>query len=393
MFNFSGELETSKSWMNRALIIQSFDFDQISLIGNSSSLDVILLKKALADFKLGSCEFYAGLGGTTFRFLALRISRSMGSFLIKADSALLSRPQQELIEILTQLGVKAWLGSEGLFIESQGWQEPKSLLKISTNQSSQFLSAVLLNSIDLSFDLHIKIDHEIVSVDYYKYSRQILEKSEINILEIENSLFIKKNQKLKKQILYGELDVSSAFSLITAAVIGGQVEIKNWNNQTIQPDIEFLKFFEKMNINLSINNNILKIAQQNNIQPLTADLSTCPDLFPVLSVLCAFAAGESHLYGAPQLKFKESDRILKTAELLTKCGFICEPTNEGIKIQGRPHHAYSHKMNILFNPEHDHRMAMAAALMKLKKFPVQIADVHVINKSYPQFYQHIGLNL
>ena len=95
MFQFVGDLEISKSWMNRALILQSFQ-PHLKIVGDSSSHDVQLLKKALEKFLVGETEFYAGLGGTTFRFLALRVSRKPGSYLIRADQKLLDRPQTEM---------------------------------------------------------------------------------------------------------------------------------------------------------------------------------------------------------------------------------------------------------------------------------------------------------
>ncbi len=390
MFKFSGTLDSSKSWMNRALIIQSFSAN-LKIQGYSSSDDVHHLQKAMQDLSAGRTEFYAGLGGTTFRFLALRLSREKGRFLIKAESSLLSRPQSELLNIFSQLGVRAGITPDGFWIQSDGWKEPKALLKISTEESSQFLSAVLLSAINLDFDLHIKLGGEFTSEDYYKYTLKILENSGIKAIQFEDSLFYKKHQTVSAQLLVGEVDVSSAFSLVAAGVLSGEVEILNWKNSSTQPDMQFTKFFQQMGIQFDETDHSLKVKHQSQFKSLKADISQCPDLFPVLSVLCAFADGDSHLYGAYQLKYKESDRITKTVELLTKCGFEAQPLDDGIKIQGNSKHEYLFKKDVLFDPEHDHRMAMAAAILNLKKFPVNISEPSVINKSYPQFYQHIGL--
>lgn len=390
MFSFSGNLDISKSWMNRALIIQSFDRENFKITGSSSSDDVILLQKALSDLAAGKKEFYAGLGGTTFRFLALRLSREKGEFLLKADAALLARPQKELLNIFSQLGIQAELRPEGLRIQSEGWKEPARTLKVSTSESSQFLSAVLLSSINLDFDLHIMVEDLMISEDYFKFSLQLLADSGIQAVQFEDSIFIRKQQKITTPSLVGEVDVSSVFSLVVAACLEGRAEIKNWKSQTQQPDIQFIHFFEEMGIRFEQGENYFKISKQSGWTALGADLGNCPDLFPVLSVLCAFAQGNSHLFGAAQLKFKESDRIVKTAELLTKCGFKVEALDDGMKIKGDPGHMLPNT-EITFDPEHDHRMAMAAALLKLKGFPIHILNPRVINKSYPQFYQHIGL--
>lgn len=387
MFDFSGELEISKSWMNRALILQSFDSD-VEIKGESSAQDVQLLKKALYDFSKGKKEFEAGLGGTTFRFLAFRISRSVGEYFIYADEKLLNRPQNEIINILKQLGVQAELNSKGLKIKSNGWQKPQQDLKIDTKESSQFLSALALSSLNLEFDLPMAPFDKITSSGYFEMTLEILKMCGIE--------FGKAHQKNKIKNLKGEIDISSAFSLIVAGVLNGSVQITNWIEKPSQPDIQFLNFFKTMNIHFEIKkneikNNFFKIQKQNNFKNLSADLSNCPDLFPVLSVLCAFSNGESNLFNAPQLKFKESDRIEKTYELLSRCGFLIEKKADGLIIQGQPNHTDKLNDVILFDPDHDHRMAMAAGLLMLKGFPIRLPDMNVVGKSYPQFFQHIGL--
>ncbi len=382
MFQFLGDLEISKSWMNRALILQSFNPD-LKIIGTSLADDVQLLQKALSDFADGKTEFYAGLGGTTFRFLAFRISRQPGEYLIRADEKLLNRPQSEIVNILNQLGVTAELNSAGLKIKSNGWQKPQQKLQINSKDSSQFLSALALSSVNLEFDLDIAPYEKLTSEGYFEMTLQMLK-----LCHIE---FGKAGQKNKTMILNGEVDISSAFSLISAAVLAGSAEITNWVKQSTQPDIQFLNFFNKMNIQFKIQDRIFKIQKQKNFKKLSADLSNCPDLFPVLSVLCAFADGDSDLFNAPQLKYKESDRIEKTYELLTRCGFSVTKKSDGIKIQGQPDHTYKAKDLILFDPAHDHRMAMAAGLLMIKGFPIRLPDMSVVNKSYPQFFQHIGL--
>ncbi len=393
MFNFQGKLDISKSWMNRALIIQSFDPVNLIIEGSSSSQDVILLQQALADLSNSKKEFHAGLGGTTFRFLALRVSRHVGEFFIHAQPALLARPQNELLNIFEQLGVQARFETGGLRIKSQGWKEPQGILKVCTNESSQFLSAVLLSSVNLAFDLHIRIEDETISADYFKYTLHLLGQCGIRAIEFEDSIFVAKAQKVNPSVLIGEVDVSSAFSLVVAGIFGGMVKIENWNSQTLQPDIQFLKFFQRMGIQYEAQGQSFKINQQHDYKNLSANLSSCPDLFPVLAVLCAFSKGESHLYGATQLKFKESDRIKKTTELLKKCGFDVQDLEDGIRIKGDSDQKFSLQKEIVFNPEHDHRMAMAGAILKLRGIPVRLTQPEVVNKSYPQFYQHIGLNL
>lgn len=385
-FHFSGSLEISKSWMNRALILQSYN-PQIQIHGQSSADDVVLLKKALTDFKNGEIEFQVGLGGTTLRFLALRLSRASGEFTIFGDKKLFSRPQTELIHVLNQLGVNAELSKNSLKIKSEGWKRPTKSIQIDTQQSSQFLSSFVLNAMDLDFDLQYQTSQQITSEGYYQYTLDLIKKCGIEVSDQKI-----KSQKLKPTVLKGEIDISSAFSLIAAGILSGEVKIKNWSDKSLQPDMQFVQFLKEMNISFSFDESEFRIKQQAGFKNLQANLKNSPDLFPVLSVLCAFAEGESHLFGAHQLIHKESNRIQKTYDLLTRCGLKAELQNDGLKIQGNPNAKYRTKDLIHFDPDGDHRMAFAAAILQIKGFPIVITEPNVITKSYPQFYQHIGLD-
>lgn len=387
-FSFSGNLDISKSWMNRALILQSYQ-PEIEIVGESNADDVKLLQSCLKDFKNGKKEFYVGLGGTTFRFLALRLSREPGNYKILAEKKLFARPQKELILILQQFGVNSYFSEDAFFIDSKGWQAEGDFkeIDIDCSESSQFLTAVLLSTVNLPFNLLIHIKGKLTSESYFNYTQKMMSKMGFNF----DQNYIAKKQKLQLQKLIGEVDVSSFASLAAAAVLDGKVHLTNWNKYSVQPDMEFVNFFKRMGIHFVTEDVNFYISKQNQWSSLKADFSLCPDLFPIMAVLCAFAEGESHLHGAPQLVHKESNRLEKTYELLHRCDFQVEKLPDGLKIKGNPVAKYHKKDLLHFDPDHDHRMAFAARLMQLKGFPVVIAHPEVINKSYPQFYQHTGL--
>lgn len=391
MFTFSGSLESSKSWYNRALIVQSFTDAEI-INGVSSADDTVLLKKALKDFKLGKNEFYVGLGGTTFRFLVLRLSRKPGTYKIYCEKELLRRPQSELKNLLRQLNVEIDFYDDHAVMNSYGWTEPKDNIHVAVTDSSQFLSALLLASIDLPFDLKVQRYSDFKSQGYVDLTLSLLKKSGININVTQTSLVIPKNQKVTALSLDAELDISSAFSLIVAGALAGSVRIDNWTMNSLQPDYQCIHFFKTMGIDCTESETSFEIQKQKKIYlALKAKLDQAPDLFPVLAVLCAFAQGRSELLGAPQLKHKESDRILKTKELLGLAGIHCLELNDGLIIDGQPEKT-GNDVAFDFDPSHDHRMAMAATVLKLKGFNINILNPEVVNKSYPDFYRHIGID-
>src|SRR6516225_10169716 len=150
MTSFIGYVPASKSILNRALILQSFGPD-LKIYGVSDSDDVVKMKagiKALKDQAMIDC----GEGGTVLRFLALRASREKGRHKLTGSARLINRPQEELVKILSQLGVTAKFEKNSLAIESDGWRPQSDTLHVPSHRSSQFASAVLLTPGGLQLD-------------------------------------------------------------------------------------------------------------------------------------------------------------------------------------------------------------------------------------------------
>lgn len=390
MFEFSGPVASSKSWLNRALIIQYYN-KSVRIVGGTLAYDVQYLKQALEDLANGKSDFYLGEGGTTFRFFAFLISKIPGIWNLKIHPKLLARPQADLIKILNQLNVQVKLLADSIEIHSNSWQLGK-VIHCHGKVSSQFISGLILNAWQLPENLHIEIVKPLVSADYLEMTLKLLTVAGMKIQRTESetvlSLSVEKNQTPRAEVLLAEPDVSSAFSLAGAAVIGGHITIDNWLPDASQPDIIFLDLFKKMKIDFIEKDSILEIKQQKFWIGICANLKNSPDLFPVLSVLCALADGESYLHGASHLRSKESDRIAKTAELLSLCGIKSSFDGDGLRIFGNPS-VIVEKNSVTFDPDNDHRMAMAAGLLKIKGFNIDILQPHVVQKSYPKFWQDI----
>lgn len=394
MFFFKGPVITSKSWFNRALVIRHFNENLViksTTNTNADSDDVVCLKRAIESIGQTN-SFYLGLGGTSFRFFVFLISRHSGRWIVKAHESLLERPQQEIIGMLNQLGVKAEFIKSELHVESGGWH-CKNKIVCSSEVSSQFISGLLLSCWNLASDIEIEIKKPVNSYGYLRLTIELLRQAGMPLETDENEKFlvcrIPKNQKALVENLITELDISSAFSLVAAAVINGRAEITNWKSQSLQPDFIFLEIFKKMNILYKVEDQSFLITKQENWGALDYNLNSAPDLFPVLAVLCAFANGVSTLYGARQLVHKESNRILKTQQLLKLAGVQTEVLEDGLRIYGKSS-TVDFQTKLLFNPDQDHRMAMAAALLKLKGYNIQIEHPEVVKKSYPDFWKDIG---
>lgn len=107
------------------------------------------------------------------------------------------------------------------------------------------------------------------------------------------------------------------------------------------------------------------------------------DEFPILAVLAAFAAGETRITGAEELRHKESDRISAVVAMLRACGVGVEEHGDGFTVEGcgGPPPGGGR-----VETRHDHRIAMSALVLgTAAQAPVTVDDTAMIATSYPGF--------
>ncbi|MCB0356288.1 MAG: 3-phosphoshikimate 1-carboxyvinyltransferase [Bdellovibrionales bacterium] len=382
-FFYEGEISSSKSLMNRALVVSSF-YSNLNLTGFSLCDDVQKMKKATEQFLSGQNLAYdCGAAGTVFRFLSLRLARQPGQHQLTGTPRLFERPHDSLFKILKELKVDFELNSQKLTLRSKGWQWENSI-EVDRSQTSQFLSGILLSGWELEKDLTLYWKSTVVSDAYFQMTVELLKNLGMRLDQQQDSITIYKNQKPTTSSYHVESDLSSCFAVATLAALSGEAKFKNFPVQSLQPDFEFIEIMKSMNISADITNHSLTIQRSNDLRPIEWNLVNCPDLFPVLCVLCAFVPGTSHLKGAPHLVHKESNRILKSAELIKKIHRDCEVTSDGIIIHGKSEREFT---PFEFDTDHDHRMAFAAGICQYLGAPITIHHPEVVNKSFPEFWK------
>lgn len=379
-FHFLGKISASKSIYNRALIIQSFN-SSIRLLGHSQANDVVDLKKALRMWKRGKTELDCGEGGTTFRFLAIRLSREPGRYILRGRGRLLSRPHQGLFKILKQLGVQVVVRRDEVEIISKGWEIPKEIT-VDVSTSSQFLSALLLSSWNLPKELHLRLKGRFASEDYFLMTEKVCANFGMQVRRTNKNLYIAADQKPKSKKMIIEPDMSSAFAVAALAALGGSAKILGFPKKSLQPDHIFVRWLVQMGVQVLFKKGALIIRGAKVLKPLNASLKTTPDLFPVLSILLSVAQGVSVLRDLYNLQHKESDRLKNTQDLLRLLQRKTVSTSQKIKIFGRKE---LFKVKGAWNPDGDHRMVMAAQLAKVLGANLKIKHAEVVKKSFPEF--------
>ena len=132
---------------------------------------------------------------------------------------------------------------------------------------------------------------------------------------------------------------------------------------------------------------VVKSAGLKGIEIPESIIPNCIDELPILSVAACFAEGTTVIRGAGELRHKETDRIMAIAHMLKAVGADFEEFEDGLVIHGNPESSFQ---SASFQSFHDHRIAMASAVLSLMgKKESTIKDAESAAVSYPGFWEDL----
>ncbi|MGJ3230713.1 MAG: 3-phosphoshikimate 1-carboxyvinyltransferase [Oceanicaulis sp.] len=113
------------------------------------------------------------------------------------------------------------------------------------------------------------------------------------------------------------------------------------------------------------------------------------DEYPILSVVAAFAKGETRMLGLEELRAKESDRLAASAAMLQANGVVVEVADDSLVVKGCGPGGAPGGGEVV--TDHDHRLCMSGLVFGLAaKAPVRVDDVAMIATSYPGFFEDMA---
>ncbi len=390
-FYFLGPGPFSKSLLNRALAVKSW-FPEFSIKGGSRCRDILIMEKAIADINKWGPEkpkkLFCGQSASAFRFLALRVSRERGEFFLQAEPSLLRRPLHELASLLAQLGAEASPERSGWRIVSEGWAPQGDCIAAPSQTTSQCGSALALSGWQLKKDLWFSYQKRAGSRSYFEMTLSFLRGLGMEIKESGDEYQIPRGQKPKVFECRPERDKSCLFALGAWAAFKGRAVFTSWESLSLQPDSVFPQALQSMGASVEESEGRLSISRAARLKPLSMDLSLCPDMFPLLAVLCAGAEGASRLRGLRRQAFKESNRLEKTKELLHLSGIKTSLQRDELTVFGRA--KWPGARPFVFDSSQDHRMSMAAELARQMGAPLKIHGREAADKSFPDFFSLVS---
>lgn len=388
----------SKSDAHRAIICAALSNDktkiQISHISKDIEATLFCIKNMGADFIIEDNTYEitpirqpaqnptlnCNESGSTLRFLLPVLSALGFGATFVGSGRLPERPMELIVDLLKEHGNS--FSSSRLPITVSG-KTTAGTFDIAGNVSSQFISGLLFALPLLKDTSVIRLTSKLQSSAYVNMTIDTLKSFGVNVRQKRNEFIIDATDNYtspKKYIVEGDWS-NSAFFMVLGAM-GGKVTIKNLNFNSHQSDKMILDALNLAGVNYTVLNNEITV-EKSEIKPFDFDVSECPDLFPVLSVLACRAKGKSTLYNAERLRIKESDRIQTTKELIINLGGMAEETQDSLIIYGnetlRGGTVESHN---------DHRIAMSAFVASsICENDVILKDAKAIDKSYPSFME------
>ncbi len=328
----------------------------------------------------------ANLAGTTARFLTAVGALRRGQLTVTGNESLRSRPMKDLHVALGELGANL------------SWQDEKYCLpvtvcrgesyahsiKIASDTSSQFVTALMLIAPMLENGLRIELVGDVISLPYITMSASVMRAFGANVRVVDERNIVIDGGGYVGCEFTVEPDASSAsYPLAAAAVVGGRVRVNGlWSNM-IQGDGRFVDVLRQMGCGVQEDQDGISLVRDAGapLLGIDIDMSEISDLVPTLAVVALFATTPTRIRGVGFIRKKESDRIGDLASELRKIGANVVEHVDGLEITPQTLHPGR------CDTHHDHRLAMAFGVAGLKQPGVMIDQPQVVSKSWPRFWE------
>lgn len=344
--------------------------------------------------------------GTTLRLMT-GISSLFGSeTVLTGDESIQRRPMGPLLKSLSDAGVECSSNNGKPPVKVRGPIKSEEL-SIDGDVSSQFVSSLIMASPLTGRRTAVRVLGKMVSEPYVEITVSMMRRFGVKVessyetrgpgpnalnrhsydpKEHERHSYVCDPQKYVPTDYTVPADFSSAAFPLVAGALSGKVTVRGMDIDDPQGDKKILDVLRRAGCNVEVQGDTITCSRDGPLKAVDVDMGDIPDLFPVVAVLLSTAEGTSRLYGAPHLRFKESDRIALTENMLRTLGADIKGTADGCVINGV---GALHGGRI----EHhgDHRMFMAAAVASLvSDGPVSMVDDGCWNVSYPGFVEQMG---
>lgn len=328
-----------------------------------------------------------GNSGTTIRLISGILAGQDFLSVLTGDASIRRRPMARIVEPLRRMGAQVWGRENGRFaplaIRGGHLQAIDYLTPVASAQikSSLLLAGLFAQGVTSVTEPALSRDH----------SEKMLAAFGANIQTQDLTTFIQPGPLTAQPIIVPGDISSAAFFLVAGAIVpGATLTVRHVGLNPTRTGI--LDILEEMGANITISNQTRSSGETMGDITVTGDrlkgvgigggiIPRLIDEIPVLAVAAAMAEGTTIIRDAAELKVKESNRLQAIATELRRFGANIAETKDGLRIQGS-----SAFEGAVCESYHDHRIAMACALMGLvAQGQTLVHGAECIDISFPGF--------
>jgi len=331
-----------------------------------------------------------GNSGTTMRLLSGILSTQDLDVTLDGDASLRKRPMRRIATPLTEMGARVDL-TEGLHapIRIRGTSRLQGFDYELPVNSAQVKGALIFAALNASGPTTLR-----GALRSRDHSERMLPAFGGKISVADGALRLEGRQRLRalRETLTIPGDLSSAAYWIAAATIvpNSRVEITDVGLNPTR--LGFIDVLRRMGaaITLVPHGSYAEpagsiVTEYAPLHGTTVEGAEVPDLvdeLPLLAIVASFAEGTTHVRGAEELRYKESDRIDAIVRGGRRIGMQIDAFTDGFSVTG-PASLSGGAVDAMS----DHRIAMAFAIAGLgTPAPIEISGADSVAISYPQFF-------
>ena len=327
-------------------------------------------------------ELYTGESGLGTRLVTPVAAMLEQATTISGSGSLNNRPMKAFEDIIRQAGGTCTTNNGLLPLVVKGPLRGGTI-RLDGSAGSQFLSGLLF-ALPLARNDSKIIAANLKSIPYVDMTLEVLKLFGIEIQHHRHETFeIPGRQIYRPASVTIEGDWSNAAFLLTGGAIHGRVTLYGLDANSKQADRRILEALEMAGVSCHTGQGSVSVSSPSTIKSFHFDATHCPDLFPPLSALAAYARGTSSIRGVHRLEHKESNRARALTGGLKNIGIQASlDSKDRLIIQG------STPQGGTIDSFNDHRIAMAAAMLALKAHaPIDILQSQAVKKSFPSFFE------
>lgn len=383
-------LPTSKSISNRALVINALCDGNISVENLSECDDTRVMQQAFAGSD-STVDIHGA--GTAMRFLTAYYAQKEGTRVtLTGSERMKQRPIKLLVEALRSLGADiSYTSREGFPpLDICGHELKGGTLTLPGNVSSQYISALLMIAPCMRNGLTLTLTGDIVSVPYIEMTLDMMAHYGIEARRTGHTIHVP-HGSYRPARFHVEPDWSAAsyWYEIAALAPAGTIFLPRLTRESLQGDARIAALFEPLGVKTLFSSDGAKLIKSDiHTTSYSCNLSEQPDLAQTLVVTCCLLGIPFHFTGLQTLRIKETDRIAALCNELIKLGYKLLSSDNTLAWNGETVTTTEHPIIDTYD---DHRMAMAFAPAAFRFPGIEIADTTVVDKSYPRYWDDLGL--